>query len=71
MVDNLRRSLSTDSERKYQLISKNTIKLFAESSGHTISEEVVRVLTEDVNYRLREVVSVSRLLSLRYLQLIY
>lgn len=59
MADNLKRSLSADSERKYLLISRATIRLFAESEGHTISEDVVRVLTEDVNYRLREIVSVG------------
>lgn len=59
MTDNILRTISTDSERKYQLISKATIRLFSESRGHTISEDVVRVLTEDVNYRLRELVSVS------------
>lgn len=56
----LRRQLSaSDNERKYQLISRATIRLFAESRGLTVSDDSIRVLAEDVNYRLREVVSVS------------
>ncbi|XP_067942170.1 TAF6-like RNA polymerase II p300/CBP-associated factor-associated factor 65 kDa subunit 6L [Watersipora subatra] len=57
MMENLRRSTSTDSERKYQLISEASIKMFAESKGHVVSDKVVRILNEDVNYRLREIVS--------------
>lgn len=57
--DNLRRSQSTDmSERKYHLLSRTSIRQFAESNGHSVSDDVIRVLTEDVNYRLREIVSV-------------
>lgn len=58
--ESLQRSQSTDvSDRKYQLISRTSIKYFAESKGYVVSDDVIRVLTEDVNYRLREIVSVS------------
>jgi len=60
MGDRLKRSISaTENERKYLLVSAATIKMFAESRGHDLADDVVRVLTEDVNYRLRELVSVS------------
>ncbi|KAF6018109.1 TAF6L [Bugula neritina] len=58
MGDRLKRSISaTENERKYLLVSAATIKMFAESRGHDLADDVVRVLTEDVNYRLRELVS--------------
>lgn len=58
-VLNLKRSLSTKDEQRYQVISRAAIRLFAGSKGHNISDDAVRMLTEDVNYRLRELVSVS------------
>lgn len=59
MTEALRRQSSTaDSERKYQLISRATIRLFAESRGLDVADDSIRVLAEDVNYRLREIVSV-------------
>ena len=59
MTEALRRQSSTaESERKYQLISRATIRLFAESRGLEVADDSIRVLAEDVNYRLREIVSV-------------
>lgn len=56
----LRRSLSTpgETERRYSLITRATLGLYIDSQGYDVNEDVIRVLTEDVNYRLRELVSV-------------
>lgn len=51
-------STSETQDKKYQLIGKATVQLFAESKGIVVSDDVARVLTEDLNYRLREIVSV-------------
>lgn len=62
-MDPQRRTQSVDTpERKYQLISMASIKLFAESKGYVVNDDVIRMLSEDVNYRVRELVSVSNCL---------
>ena len=54
---------STD-EKRYALMSKHSIRSFAESVGITdVSDEVASILQEDVIYRLREVVQVTILQS--------
>lgn len=45
--------------RRYAIISKDSVKAYGESSGHSgVSDEVAAVLAEDVIYRLREIVQV-------------
>jgi transcription initiation factor TFIID subunit 6 len=44
-------------EKKYAILSKESIKLMAEQAGHPnneISDEVAAILAEDVAYRIRE-----------------
>jgi len=46
-------------EKRYALMSKHSIRAFAESVGITdVSDEVASILQEDVIYRLREVIQV-------------
>lgn len=52
-------ALALHPERKYQLFNKKSVQYFAESKGCILSEEVAKVLTEDLNYRIRELVSAS------------
>ena len=47
-------------EKRYALMSRHSIRAFAESVGITdVSDEVASILQEDVIYRLREVIQVS------------
>lgn len=42
-------------ERKYALLSRDSVRVFAEAAGHSdISESVAALLAEDVSFRLRE-----------------
>ena len=46
--------------RRYALLSKESIRMFAEAGGHAdISDEVISILAEDVTYRIREVTQVG------------
>ena len=46
-------------ERRYAILSKETIRMHSESVGITdLSEEVTDLLAEDVSYRLRDVIQV-------------
>ncbi|KAK3093072.1 hypothetical protein FSP39_010728 [Pinctada imbricata] len=50
-----KRTLAPPDERRYAIITKETIRLIAEAAGHTdITDEAAAVLGEDVSYRLRE-----------------
>ena len=45
--------------RKYAILPKETIKVFAEAAGHPdISDDIASLLAEDVAYRLREATQV-------------
>jgi len=46
-------------ERRYVIVSKDTVRRHAESVGVSdLSEEILDALAEDVSYRVREVVQV-------------
>lgn len=46
-------------EKKYAILSKDTVRTYAETVGHTgLSDEVVSLLAEDAVYRLREALQV-------------
>lgn len=50
--------------RRYAVLSKETIRTFAESAGHSsLSDEVTEILAEDVSYRLRDLIKVKLLIS--------
>ena len=45
---------------KFSLIPSSSVSLYAESLGHAnLGEDVVESLSEDVTYRVREVLNVS------------
>ena len=45
--------------RRYAVLPKETIRLYAESAGHAnLPDEVTEVLAEDVSYRLRDLIQV-------------
>lgn len=47
-------------EKRYAILSKDSIKLIADASGHEdIHDTVAGILGEDVSYRLREITQVS------------
>ena len=47
-------------EKKYSILSKDSVRCFAEAAGHIdLSNEVLGVLAEDVIYRLREATHVN------------
>ena len=49
-------------EKRYAVLPKETIRLYAEAAGFPdLTEELVQMLCEDVNYRLRDVVQVNEL----------
>ena len=49
----------TMEDRRYAVLSSQTVKMFAESVGLAdLSDDVVDLLSEDVTYRLRELVQV-------------
>ena len=42
-------------ERRYAILTKETIRLIAEAAGHSdITDEAAALLGEDASYRLRE-----------------
>ena len=46
-------------ERKYAILTKESVKVMGESSGHAdLPEAVTGMLGEDVSYRLREITQV-------------
>ncbi|XP_074657354.1 TAF6-like RNA polymerase II p300/CBP-associated factor-associated factor 65 kDa subunit 6L [Tubulanus polymorphus] len=50
----------TGDEKKYAIISRETIRMYAESIGcEHLSDEVVNLLSQDVTYRLREITQAS------------
>lgn len=49
-------------ERRFAEVSRESVKLMAESSGVELSDDVAALLSEDVCYRLREATQVSRFL---------
>ena len=54
-------------ERKYAILTKESVKVMGESSGHAdLPETVTSMLGEDVSYRLREITQVHMLISLPY-----
>ena len=47
-------------EKRYAILSKESIKAFAEATGHSdLSDDVASLLAEDVVYRLREATQVG------------
>jgi transcription initiation factor TFIID subunit 6 len=45
--------------KRFAILSKDSIKAFGESAGHSaVSDEVASLLAEDAVYRLREVMQV-------------
>ena len=47
-------------EKKYAILTKESVKMMAESAGHSdISDSVTGLLGEDVSYRLREITQVK------------
>ena len=47
-------------ERRYAIITKESVKMMAESAGHAdISDMVAGILGEDASYRLREITQVQ------------
>jgi len=47
-------------ELRYAILPRKTIRMFAESAGHVdITDQVLDILTEDVSYRVRELIQVS------------
>lgn len=49
-------------ERRFAEVSRDSVKLVAESAGVELADEVAALLAEDVCYRLREATQVSLLL---------
>lgn len=47
-------------ERRFAEVSRESIKLMAESAGVELSDDVAALLAEDVCYRLREATQVMR-----------
>ena len=46
-------------EKKYAILTKESVKVMAESAGHSdIPDTVTGLLGEDVSYRLREITQV-------------
>ena len=51
-------------EKRYAILSKDSVKLMADAAGHDeIHDTVAGILGEDVSYRLREITQVSRIIS--------
>ena len=46
-------------ERRFAEVSRDSVKLMAESAGVELGDEVAALLAEDVCYRLREATQVS------------
>lgn len=46
-------------ERRFAEISRDSVKLMAESAGVELGDDVAALLAEDVCYRLREATQVS------------
>ena len=46
-------------ERRFAEVSRESVKLMAESAGVELSDDVTALLAEDVCYRLREATQVS------------
>lgn len=46
-------------ERRFAEVSRDSIKLMAESSGVELGDELASMLAEDVCYRLREATQVN------------
>lgn len=47
-------------DRRYAILPKESIKIFAEAAGHAdIPDDVAAMLAEDVVYRLREATQVG------------
>ena len=47
-------------EKKYAILTKESVKVMAESAGHSdIPDTVTGLLGEDVSYRLREITQVG------------
>lgn len=49
-------------ERRFAEVSRESVKLMAETSGVELSDDVAALLAEDVCYRLREATQVSHYL---------
>lgn len=47
-------------ERRFAEVSRESVRLMAESAGVELTDEVAALLAEDVCYRLREATQVSR-----------
>ncbi len=46
-------------ERRFAEVSRESVKLMAESAGVELADDVAALLAEDVCYRLREATQVS------------
>lgn len=49
----------TREERRFAEVSRDSIKLMAESAGVELADELASMLAEDVCYRLREATQVN------------
>lgn len=51
--------MSDREERRFAEVSRDSVKLMAESAGVELGDEVAALLAEDVCYRLREATQVG------------
>ena len=48
-------------EKRYAVLSRESVRMFADAVGHSdVSEDVFSLLAEDVTYRIREIAQVHR-----------
>lgn len=52
-------SMADREERRFAEVSRESVKLMAESAGVELGDDVAALLAEDVCYRLREATQVS------------
>lgn len=52
-------SMADREERRFAEVSRESVKLMAESTGVELGDDVAALLAEDVCYRLREAAQVS------------
>lgn len=52
-------SMTDREERRFAEVSRESVKLMAESTGVELGDDVAALLAEDVCYRLREAAQVS------------
>lgn len=52
-------SMADREERRFAEVSRDSVRLMAESAGMELGDDVAALLAEDVCYRLREATQVS------------